>query len=184
MSPQHSIFRPRGDGEAPAENYHVLAQTIALSAEEVVIVGDLTTEWCFHSTSSVIEKPADIAQIWRVRDTGDATPEEYAKTFGRMTSDYQVHLPVRILARDLHDAGFTVLRYEVRWTPEQNKTNEIARAWIRRVDEEWTVLERAGKSSRANNEVFALCEDRSVKWVGDGKWAEKMSPLITLPGEV
>ncbi|PBK95134.1 hypothetical protein ARMGADRAFT_1144827, partial [Armillaria gallica] len=54
----------------------------------------------------------------------DAASEECAKMFGRMTSDYQVHLPVRILARDLHDAGFPVSRYEIRWTPEQNRTNE------------------------------------------------------------
>ncbi len=61
---------------------------------------------------------------------------------------------------------------------------EIVRAWIRRVDEERTVLERAGKPSRANNEVFALCEDKSIKWAEDDKWAEKMRLLVTLPGEM
>ncbi|PBK65048.1 hypothetical protein ARMSODRAFT_892310, partial [Armillaria solidipes] len=62
-----------------------------------------------------------MGQYETLRD--NATPEECAKMFGRMTSDYQVHLLVRILARDLHDAGFHVLRYEIRWTPEQNRTN-------------------------------------------------------------
>ncbi|KAK0207452.1 hypothetical protein IW262DRAFT_1302783 [Armillaria fumosa] len=129
----------------------------------------------------------------------DATPEECAKMFGKMTSDYQVHLPpVRILARDLHDAAVPVLRYEIRWMPEQNRKDgrirytwnghepsqaEIARAWIRRVDEERTNLEREGRLSRSNDEVFALCEDKSITWVKDDKWTEKMRLFVTLPGE-
>ncbi|KAK0240979.1 Alpha/Beta hydrolase protein [Armillaria nabsnona] len=199
------------------------AQALKQKGVRSVIVGDLTDEWYFYSTSSVIEKPVDIVpnleryyqddiaeKIMGQYETlgDDATPEECAKMFGRMASDYQVHLPVRILARDLHDAGFPVLRYEIQWTPEQNRTNgyvthgtdtylwhlrlpslepsqaKIARAWIRRVDEESTILEPEGKPSRANNEVFALCEDKSIKWVEDDKWAEKMRLLVTLPGEM
>ncbi|KAK0240977.1 Alpha/Beta hydrolase protein [Armillaria nabsnona] len=199
------------------------AQALKQKGVRSVIVGDLTDEWYFYSTSSVIEKPADIVPnleryyqddiaekiMGQYETLGDgATPEECAKMFGRMTSDYQVHLPVRILARDLHDAGFPVLRYEIQWTPEQNRTSgyvthgtdtylwhlrlpslepsqaKIARAWIRRVDEERTILEREGKPSRANDEVFALCEDKSIKWVKDDKWTEKMRLLVTLPGEV
>ncbi|PBK58292.1 hypothetical protein ARMSODRAFT_1028380 [Armillaria solidipes] len=156
-----------------------------------VIVGDLTDEWYFYSTSSVIEKPADIVPnleryyqddivekiMGQYEALGDdATPEACAKMFGRMTSDYQVHLSVRILARDLHHTRFPVLRYEIRWTPEQNRTNgyvthgtdtylwhsrllslepsqaEVARAWIRRVDEERAILEREDIRQTLKNE--------------------------------
>ena len=36
-------------------------------------------------------------------------------------SDGQVRLPIRLLARDLHASEFPVLRYEIRWTPEQGR---------------------------------------------------------------
>lgn len=46
------------------------------------------------------------------------TPHEILKFFGDALSDFQVHLPVRILHRDLHDAGFPVVRYAIEWAPE------------------------------------------------------------------
>lgn len=49
----------------------------------------------------------------------DASEEELTKLFGVIMSDAQVHLPVRMLTRDLIASGFPVLRYEIRWTPEQ-----------------------------------------------------------------
>lgn len=68
--------------------------------------------------------------------TGDQKGCE--KLFGRMLSDGQgmqsyeylyestdllsiVHLPVRILHRDLVANGFPVLRYQINWTPEQRR---------------------------------------------------------------
>jgi hypothetical protein len=51
----------------------------------------------------------------------DAGVSEVERLFGQILSDGQVHLPVRLLARDLCNAGFPVLRYEIRWTPEQTR---------------------------------------------------------------
>jgi hypothetical protein len=65
----------------------------------------------------------------------DALQEEYEKMFGIMLSEGQgqtsvstnnssidstlVHLPIRLLHRDLAGNGFPVLRYQINWTPEQ-----------------------------------------------------------------
>jgi hypothetical protein len=48
----------------------------------------------------------------------DAKEEELTKRFGEILSMAQVRLPVQILARDLVENGFPVLRYEIRWAPE------------------------------------------------------------------
>ena len=45
--------------------------------------------------------------------------EELERLYGRVLSEGQVHLPVRLFARDMVNAGFPVVRYEIRWTPEQ-----------------------------------------------------------------
>ena len=45
--------------------------------------------------------------------------EELERLYGRILSEGQVHLPVRLFARDMVNAGFPVVRYEIRWTPEQ-----------------------------------------------------------------
>ena len=50
---------------------------------------------------------------------GERTPEELQKLLEELLSEGQVHLPVRLFARDMANAGFPVLRYEIRWTPEQ-----------------------------------------------------------------
>jgi hypothetical protein len=48
----------------------------------------------------------------------DAKKDEVTRRFGEILSVAQVHLPVRILARNLVENGFLVLRYEIRWAPE------------------------------------------------------------------
>lgn len=99
-----------------------------------IIIGDLTEEWYLYSIAHPLNSASDIfpnleryypkeivARMMRMYRTlpVDATAEEAKKLFGEILSDGQVHLPVRLLARDLHNAGFPVLRYEIRWTPEQ-----------------------------------------------------------------
>ena len=99
-----------------------------------VVVGDLTEEWYLYSIAHPFGSPTDIAlnlgryypdevvqKITRMYKTlpDNATAPEVERLFGEMLSDGQVHLPVRLLARDLCNAGFPVLRYEIRWTPEQ-----------------------------------------------------------------
>lgn len=99
-----------------------------------VIVGDLTEEWYLYSIAHPLTSPKDIAPnlsryypddvVQRMMGmyktlSDNATIPEIERLFGEMLSDGQVHLPVRLLARDLCNAGFPVLRYEIRWTPEQ-----------------------------------------------------------------
>ena len=51
----------------------------------------------------------------------DRLPWISAHTRPHQRSVFQF-LPVRIFARDMLNARFPVLRYEIRWTPEQNRT--------------------------------------------------------------
>ena len=100
-----------------------------------VVIGDLTEEWYLYSIAHPIEGPQDILpNLERYFPTNVATnlikefrppledPEEAVKLFGEILSCGQVHLPVRIFAKDMAASGFPVLRYEIRWTPEQNRT--------------------------------------------------------------
>lgn len=99
-----------------------------------IVVGDLTEEWYLYSIAHPVKSMKDIelnlkryyqdefiaktlAMYPRVPDGSDE--EAFRKLFGQILSEGQVHLPVRLLARDLVNAGFPVLRYEIRWTPEQ-----------------------------------------------------------------
>lgn len=98
------------------------------------MVGDLIAEWYLYSIPHPIESPKDIVpnlERYYTKDMvmkllehypelpEDATSEESQRLFGEVLSDSQVYLPGRILVRDLHDAGFPVLRYDIRWAPEK-----------------------------------------------------------------
>ncbi|KAJ7272575.1 Alpha/Beta hydrolase protein [Mycena haematopus] len=185
-----------------------------------ILVGDLTEEWYLYSIAHPINTPKDIApNLERYYPTGmvmalmshyhslpeNATSEASAKLFGEILSDSQVHLPIRILVRDLHAAGFPALRYEIRWTPEQlrskgyvthgsdralwalrvpNLTESqvgIARSWLARVSEETEAVESAGKPLRGSKDILILAEDRGVEWTEDLQWDEKMRLSSALP---
>lgn len=110
-----------------------------------VIAGDLRDEWYLYSIAHPVVEPRDILpnleryypgdvlqKMMRFykKLPGDAPVEEVERLFGEVLSDGQVHLPVRLLIRDLHNAGFPTLRYEIRWTPEQLcPKGESARTW-------------------------------------------------------
>lgn len=110
------------------------AKNLSKRGVKTIIVGDLTEEWYLYSIAHPISHAQDVSinleryfpvemverMMKMYRQLGDdAAPEECVRLFGDILSDWQVHLPVRILARDLHEAGFPVLRYEIAWTPEQ-----------------------------------------------------------------
>ncbi len=52
--------------------------------------------------------------------------EDIQRFYGDVFSDWQVYLPVRILARDLLNSGYPVLRYQIQWVPEQCKTDGMS----------------------------------------------------------
>ena len=102
-----------------------------------VVIGDLTEEWYIYSLSHPIAGPLDfLPNLERYFPTDvakilidefpplseNADAEEVVKLFGDILSCSQVYLPVRIFAKDMAACGFPVLRYEIRWTPEQNRT--------------------------------------------------------------
>ncbi|KAH0835951.1 Alpha/Beta hydrolase protein [Lanmaoa asiatica] len=99
-----------------------------------VVIGNVSEEWYLCSIAHPINSPADIvpnllryypqpivealiSMYPTLHDT--ATPEELQRLFGDILSDGQVQIPARLLARDLRLVDFPVLRYEIRWTPEQ-----------------------------------------------------------------
>jgi len=101
-----------------------------------VIIGDLTEEWYLYSIAHPIEGPQDILpNLERYFPTDvarnlitefpplptNAGTKEAVKLYGEIMSCGQVHLPVRMFAKDMVASGFPVLRYEIRWTPEQNR---------------------------------------------------------------
>ncbi|KIK65101.1 hypothetical protein GYMLUDRAFT_39488 [Collybiopsis luxurians FD-317 M1] len=188
-----------------------------------VIVGDLTEEWYLYSIAHPIATPSDVpvnleryypvemvermTKMYR-QLPHDAKPEECIRLFGDILSDWQVHLPVRMLARDLHEAGFPVLRYEIGWVPEQIRPEggyvthggdgylwhfrvpvltpdqvEVAKDWLRRVDKEVKELERCNGCSRDVKEILRLSKEKEIEWSVDGLWDEKMRLVEILPGE-
>ncbi|KAI0084081.1 carboxylesterase [Irpex rosettiformis] len=187
-----------------------------------IIVGDLTEEWYLYAIAHPVKNMHDVELNLRRYYQDDfvkttlgmyaALPDgvdegEYKKLLGRVLSDGQVHLPVRLLARDLVEAGFPVLRYEIRWTPEQGRpfgyvthgTDRalwafrlptlqedqvgVARSWLDAIAREVEALEKAGKPLRTAREVLALRKDKSIGWEEDARWEHYMKLRCALPGE-
>ena len=111
------------------------ARSLKTKGVRSIIVGDLTEEWYLYSIAHGdinsmdegklnLERyyPKDFVEktmpLYRTVPEG-SPPEAFMRLFGEISSTAQVHCPVRILARDLTNAGFPVLRYEIAWTPEQ-----------------------------------------------------------------
>ena len=102
-----------------------------------VVIGDLTEEWYLYSIAHPIERyrdilpnleryfPIDIARNL-IKEfpllSENADRKDAVKLYGEIMSCGQVHLPIRMFAKDMAASGFPVLRYEIRWTPEQNRT--------------------------------------------------------------
>lgn len=110
-----------------------------------IVVGDLAEEWYLYSIAHPVKSMKDIElnlkryyQDEFIKKTLDMYPTlpdgadegEVKKLLGQVLSDGQVHLPVRLLARDLVNAGFPVLRYEIQWTPEQVRPFGMPRGFL------------------------------------------------------
>ncbi|RDB18578.1 hypothetical protein Hypma_000327 [Hypsizygus marmoreus] len=187
-----------------------------------IVVGDVSEEWYLYSIAHSIQTPGDICPNLRRyfpekvvngfldnwRELGeDAESEEAQKKYGEILSCGQVYLPVRLLARDLLEAGFPVLRYTIQWTPEQSRVKgyvthgtdrslwalriptlepdqiDAAERWLERIDNETKEIEVLGKPARDVRHALTLGEGRIIEWRDDSRWDEIMVLRKILPGE-
>ncbi len=111
-----------------------LASGLGEHGVRTVIVGDLSEEWYLYSIAHPIKQKQDIQQnleryypadivrgILNIYPSppDDADAKELEKLFGIILSASQVHLPIRLLHRDLLQANYPTFRYTIKWTPEQ-----------------------------------------------------------------
>lgn len=115
-----------------------LARGLLKHGVHSVVIGDLSEEWYLYSIAHPIKQkqdiqenlkrylPADIIQgmieLYE-NPSDDAEAKKIEKLFGVILSAAQVHLPARLLHRDLLQGGYPVLRYTIKWTPEQARPN-------------------------------------------------------------
>ncbi|KAJ4481216.1 Alpha/Beta hydrolase protein [Lentinula aciculospora] len=199
-----------------------LAANLTKKGIRSIVIGDLTEEWYLYSIAHPIHTAADVAVnleryypmdmvermmgMYRKLEE-NAGKDECGRLFGEILSDWQVHLPVRLFARDLYSAGFPVLRYEIAWTPEQHRPEggyvthasdsflwhlrepdlepdqvKVAKNWLKRIDEEVKNMEHKG-SSRSVKEVLKLGKDKQIVWSRDDLWDNKIRLVKILQGE-
>ncbi|KDR80904.1 hypothetical protein GALMADRAFT_241413 [Galerina marginata CBS 339.88] len=185
-----------------------LARGLLAHGVRSVVVGDLTEEWYLYSIAHPINGPLDILpNLERYFPTdiakkmvgvfpqlpANAGSEESTRLYGDIMSVGQVHLPVRLLAKDLESSGYPILRYEIRWSPEQHRPFgyvthgcdrilwalrkpdllpeqfEIARLWLNNISDEVEEM-NSGKSCHNSRRMLTLNEDKSISWTSDSKW--------------
>ncbi|KAL5521522.1 hypothetical protein ACEPAF_2270 [Sanghuangporus sanghuang] len=197
------------------------SQGLRRAGVQSIVVGDLKEEWFLYAIAHPIQTPQDVRNnLLRYYPekltnallaqypplSSDAQQEECFERFGRVLSDGQVHLPVRLLARDLIASGFPVLRYEIRWTPEQVRVRTkgyvthatdrvlwfyyepwllgdqkpIALSWLSTVDKELSEFEAAGKTSKGVKQILTLREDKTIGWDEDRRYDELMKLTASL----
>jgi len=206
-------FLPTGEMERQADG--TFAKLLKEKGVKSVVIGDLRDEWYLYSIAHPIKTPQDVRDNLRryYRDDivdrllkvykplgKNASPEACAKLFGRILSDGQVHLPIRLLHRDLKRQGFPVLRYEIRWTPPQVRPKgyvthatdrsiwtlrknvltpeqvSIAQKWLRAVHHALEEVERMPDGGYAVDVLLTLKDNKTIGWTRDGKW-ETMAQL-------
>ncbi|THV08674.1 carboxylesterase [Dendrothele bispora CBS 962.96] len=192
-----------------------LAAKLLEKGVKTVIVGDTKEEWYLYSIAHPISTPADIKpnleryypadmvdRMMKMYRTlpDDASEEESKRLFGEILSDWQVHFPARLLARDLYNAGYPVLRYEVRWVPDEARPEgyvthasdtpvwhfriptlesdqPVAKNWLEAIKSETQSLKA---DRRPVEDVLTLKEDKQIEWRRDAVWEEKMRLLDAL----
>ncbi|KAH8988482.1 carboxylesterase [Lactarius akahatsu] len=181
-----------------------------------VIVGDLSEEWYLYSIAHPIKQKHDVQQnleryyptdmvqdmikiYWSLPD--DVKAEEYERLFGVILATGQVHLPVRLLHRDLLQENYPTFRYTIKWTPEQVRPKgkamwtfripdlttpqlDIVRSWLDAVDQATQELEHQHLKRRDLKEVLTLQVNKKIEWAVDVGWDDAMKIRKLLPGEV
>ncbi|KAH9836084.1 carboxylesterase [Rhodofomes roseus] len=201
------------------------ARGLKAKGVKYIIMGNLTEEWYVYGIIHPVHTMADCVTNMERYFSPDVTqklfaaypplpdnptPAQITKFMGTALSDAQVYIPLRILARDLANAGYPVLRYEIGWVPEQlseftggyvsHGTDRVFWAyrlplmkpaqiptvnlWLGAVDAQVALL-KLGTNVDAKNmkRVFALKADKSSGWQDDSRWDELMQLASLLPGE-
>lgn len=111
-----------------------LARRLYAKGVTSIAIGDLSEEWYLYAIAHPVYGPRDVFPnvlryyplqitehlVGRYRTLADSASAEEGKTLmGEILSDGQVHIPVRLFVRDFYKAGFPIMRYEIRWAPEQ-----------------------------------------------------------------
>ncbi|KZT66243.1 carboxylesterase [Daedalea quercina L-15889] len=201
------------------------ARAIKAKGVQYVLMGNLTQEWyvygLVHPVKTMEDFTLNMERYYSADVTAlllkcypplpsNATQDEVNKYMGTALSDAQVYVPLRILARDLINAGFPLLRYEIGWVPEQlsaltggyvshgtdrvfwayrlplMKVSQIGtvKMWLDAVDAQVKSLQ-AGLNVQAKDmkKVYALKSDKTTGWKDDERWDELMHIASVLPGE-
>ncbi|KAH0836860.1 Alpha/Beta hydrolase protein [Lanmaoa asiatica] len=111
-----------------------LARKLREKGVTSIAIGDLSEEWYLYAIAHPVHGPRDVfpnilryysrpiverlVEKYKTLSDG-ASVEEAERLMGEILSDGQVHVPVRMFMRDFYKANFPVVRYEIRWTPEQ-----------------------------------------------------------------
>ncbi|KAA1466532.1 carboxylesterase [Dentipellis sp. KUC8613] len=187
-----------------------------------VVIGTVSEEWYLYSIAHPIKQKSDILTNMKRYYPEDVTeklvkhyadlpedsdPAAFQRLFGEMLSDGQVYLPVRLLHRDLQHHGYPVVRYEIRWTPEQLREKgyvthatdrsiwalrrpalepsqvEVAKAWLDTIASTVRDLESGAGSGHGLDEVLTLEESKKIGRTKDARWEELMKLSKVLPGE-
>ncbi|OBZ67787.1 hypothetical protein A0H81_12181 [Grifola frondosa] len=199
-----------------------LARALKAKGVRSVVLGDLTEEWYLYSIAHPVKSmhdielnmeryyPSEVVKklMTKYRTVPEGAPHtEFKELLGEILSDGQVYLPIRLFARDAMAAGLPVVRYEIRWTPEQGRPfgyvthatdrslwalrlpiiepsqADVARAWLDAVAAEVKAVESGDTLSRGLQQVLALKEDKTIGWKQDDLWDNLMRLLEALPGE-
>ncbi|KAG7085378.1 hypothetical protein E1B28_002941 [Marasmius oreades] len=180
-----------------------LARNLLRKGVRHAVIGDLTEEWYLYSIAHEPIKTkedvkANLMRYYRKSEVDsmmvgreESTQGGWQRTFGEILSDWQVHLPVRKFAADMIKAGFPVLRYLIKWTPEAGREAvegyvthgtdysiwhyrlpvleqgdvQIADAWLDRIDEELGKIDK--REDLASMRVLTLKEDKTIEWDAD-----------------
>lgn len=111
-----------------------LARRLREKGVTSIAIGDLSEEWYLYAIAHPVHGPRDVFPnilryyprpiverlVKKYRTlSDDASAKEAETLMGEILSDGQVHVPVRLFVRDFYKADFPVVRYEIRWTPEE-----------------------------------------------------------------
>ncbi|KDQ52807.1 hypothetical protein JAAARDRAFT_197885 [Jaapia argillacea MUCL 33604] len=188
-----------------------LAKGLKEKGVKKIVVGEMMEEWYLYSIAHPVHGVGDIKfNLERYYERHDidkvlncyrtlpanAPLADIVRLMGEILSDGQVYLPVRFLARDMMKHGYPILRYEIRWSPEQRRplgyvthgTDRalwalripsleadqvpIATAWLDAIDDGIKNLEKGNEQGL--QKVMALKEDRTIGWIDDERWEQVM----------